>query len=174
MNSEVSLRAMIPADLPLFFAQQLDPEANYRAAFTVADPTDRAAFTAHWERITANERVQVRTILLGEQVAGYLASFERFDQPEVCYWLGQGYWGRGVATTALTRYLQELSIRPLYARAAIDNAASLRVLANCGFVVIGHDRAFAHARGQEVEEVILQLAANGEPRESISTTSQLL
>jgi len=107
-------------------------------------------------------------------VAGYLASFERFDQPEVCYWLGREYWGQGVATTALTQYLKDLPVRPLYARAAIDNTASLRVLAKCGFVIVGHDRDFAHARGQEVEEVILQLTANDDAGESIPVKSPML
>jgi len=65
MRRDVSLREVIPADLTLFFAQQLDPEANYRAAFTAADSTDRDAFAAHWKRILGNERVEVRTILLG-------------------------------------------------------------------------------------------------------------
>src|SRR2546422_2342181 len=34
-------RDVIGNDLPIFFDQQLDPDANYMAAFTAGDPTDR-------------------------------------------------------------------------------------------------------------------------------------
>jgi RimJ/RimL family protein N-acetyltransferase len=47
--------------------------------------------------------------------------------------------------------------RPLYARAAKDNIASIRVLEKCGFQVMGYDKGFAIARGKEIEEVIMQL-----------------
>jgi RimJ/RimL family protein N-acetyltransferase len=47
--------------------------------------------------------------------------------------------------------------RPLHARAAADNIASVRVLEKCGFVVTGHDRGFANARGTEIDEVLLTL-----------------
>jgi RimJ/RimL family protein N-acetyltransferase len=49
--------------------------------------------------------------------------------------------------------------RPLYARAAKDNIASLRVLEKCGFTIAGYERGFANARGEEVEEVVLELRA---------------
>lgn len=47
--------------------------------------------------------------------------------------------------------------RPLYARAAKDNVASIRVLEKCGFRISGYERAFANARGEEIEEAILEL-----------------
>jgi RimJ/RimL family protein N-acetyltransferase len=47
--------------------------------------------------------------------------------------------------------------RPLYARAASDNAGSIRVLEKCGFTRVGGGRAFAHGRGEETEEVVLRL-----------------
>ena len=43
------------------------------------------------------------------------------------------------------------------ARAAKDNVASLRVLEKRGFTICGNDKAFANARGEEVEEAILEL-----------------
>jgi RimJ/RimL family protein N-acetyltransferase len=48
-------------------------------------------------------------------------------------------------------------VRPIYASAAQDNAASLRVLAKCGFVVTGSHLDYAEARGHEIEEVLLEL-----------------
>jgi hypothetical protein len=44
------------------------------------------------------------------------------------------------------------------ARVAKDHRASLRVLEQCGFTVIGDDRRFASVREQEIEELQLQLS----------------
>lgn len=63
MTNEVTLRATTEADLPIFFEQQLEKAANHMAAFTTADPTDRAAFDARWARIRNDERIMARTIL---------------------------------------------------------------------------------------------------------------
>src|ERR1700730_10727135 len=41
---EVLLRDVMSSDLPIFFEQQLDSDANHMAAFTAKDPTDRDAF----------------------------------------------------------------------------------------------------------------------------------
>ncbi len=152
----VALRPVTDDDLPIFFDHQLDPAANRMAAFTRGDPADRAAFTAHWAKIRGDDTVTLRTILLDGRVAGHIASFERFGEPEVTYWIGREYWGRGVATAALRAFLAEIPARPLYARAAADNSASIRVLEKCGFTVSGRDRGFANARGEEVEELILR------------------
>ena len=46
---EVLLRDVADDDLPTFFDQQLDPEANRMAAFTSQDPADKDAFAAHWK-----------------------------------------------------------------------------------------------------------------------------
>jgi len=54
--------------------------------------------------------------------------------------------------------LKEWKKRPVYAHAAKDNFGSIRVLQKCGFQIMGYDRNFANARGQEIEEVILQLS----------------
>jgi RimJ/RimL family protein N-acetyltransferase len=158
MISEIQLREVIDDDLPIFFEQQLDPAANYMAAFTAKDPTDREAFMAHWARILGDEANINRTILYNGQVAGHVASFEQFGEREVTYWIGKAYWGRGIATDALAELLEEVKIRPVYARAVKDNIASLRVLEKCGFAIVGEDKGFANARGEEVEEYILLLA----------------
>lgn len=153
----VELRKVHDKDRPIFFEQQLDPLANQMAAFTAKDPADRDAFEAHWVKIASDERITIRTIVYNGQVAGHIESFERFGKQEVSYWLGREYWGRGIATRALALFLEMVSARPLYARVAKDNFASLRVLEKCGFAVIGEDRGFANARGQEIDEFILKL-----------------
>jgi RimJ/RimL family protein N-acetyltransferase len=163
MTGDVSLRDVTDDDLDIFFANQMDPQANQMAAFTAQDPTDRDAFRAHWARLLADETVTVKTVVVDGRVAGNVLLFLHGGQPEVGYWLGREFWGRGVATRALAEFLRLVPLRPLYARAAKDNAGSIRVLHKCGFVVIGEDRGFAHARGGEVEEYILRLSPGTGP-----------
>ncbi|MES3014885.1 MAG: GNAT family N-acetyltransferase [Pseudomonadota bacterium] len=151
------LRAVEPGDLDHFFAQQRDPVARRMAAFTSADSDDRAAFDAHWARITADGSIVNRTIVFGGVVVGHVASFEQGGEREVTYWIARAHWGRGIATQALRLLIAELRTRPLHARAAADNAGSIRVLTNCGFVAYGTDRGFAAARGAEIDEVLLKL-----------------
>jgi RimJ/RimL family protein N-acetyltransferase len=157
-TSDMLLRDVMRSDLPIFFDQQLDPDANHRAAFTAKDPSDRDAFLAHWSRILGDETITIQTILFDGQVAGSVLSYVDEDgQREVSYWIGKPYWGKGVATRALSAFLKHIEVRPLYARAAKDNIGSLRVLEKCGFARIGEDKGFANARSEEIAEFILRL-----------------
>lgn len=54
-NAEIKLRDVIEVDLPIFFEQQLDYTANYMAAFTAKDPSDRDAFMNHWANIICDK-----------------------------------------------------------------------------------------------------------------------
>ena len=153
----VQLREIHTTDLPIFFEQQLDPEANHMAAFVAKDPTDRAAFDAHWSKILANESIIKRAILYDDQIAGHIECFELFGQPSISYWIGKPFWGKGIATHALQLFLAQVTTRPLYARAASDNLASIRVLQKCGFTITGTDTGFANARQAEIEEYIFTL-----------------
>lgn len=77
--------------------------------------------------------------------------------PEVSYWIGREFWSKGIASKALAQLLSELETRPLYARVAKDNLASIRVLEKCGFVTTSYEKGFANARGEEIEEVIMKI-----------------
>lgn len=151
----LQLRQTIPSDLPAFFEHQRDPAAVRMAAFTAKDPDDRAAFDAHWARILADRDIIMRTIVIDGQVAGSISSYLHEGNPEVTYWIGREFWGRGIATAALAEFLKLQTGRPIFARAAKDNIGSLRVLEKCGFEIIGEDRGYANGRGEEIEEYVL-------------------
>jgi RimJ/RimL family protein N-acetyltransferase len=153
----VELREVTAADVLLFFEHQRDPEAVRMAAFTPADPNDRAAFLVRWARILADDEVVARTVVFDGEVVGHVGRFAHFGEPEVTYWIDPARWGEGLATAALTLFLESEPLRPLYARAAVDNVGALRVLAKCGFVAVGEDVGFAEGRGEDVEEFILRL-----------------
>ncbi|MGW3664697.1 GNAT family N-acetyltransferase [Streptomyces sp. NPDC005141] len=155
---EVSLRDVRDTDLPIFFDQSNDPEGLRMAAFTAKDPSDRAQFNAHWARIRQDSTIIARTVVGdSDKVVGNAAVFGPPEEREVTYWIGRQYWGRGAATAALRELLGVATERPLHARAATDNLASIQVLKKCGFEVSGSARDFANARGEEVDEVLLTL-----------------
>ncbi|MCP3821321.1 GNAT family N-acetyltransferase [Streptomyces sp. A3M-1-3] len=160
---EISLREVRDSDLPAFFGQLNDPVANHMAAFTHEDPADRGHFASHWARVRGNPEVTVRTVVGagpqsdGEIIVGHAAVFGPPEEREVTYWIGREHWGHGVATGALRALLALVPDRPLHARAAADNTGSIRVLEKAGFVVTGHDKGFANARGEEIDEVVLTL-----------------
>jgi len=158
---DVRLRPVESADLDVFFENHLDPGANHMVAFTLAVPADRNAFDAHWLRNLADDAVMIRTILADKRVAGHVVCFDMDGKTHVGYWIGREFWGQGVATCALALFLSEVDMRPIYARAAADNVASIRVLQKCGFVPYGTDSGFANARGSDVEEVLLSLRSEG-------------
>jgi len=125
-----TLRPVDPTDLPTLFEHQADPIAARSAAFP---SRDRAAFGAHWKKILADEDVITRTILLGDEVAGNVCSYTLDELRLVGYWVGREFWGRGVATLALTALLVEDPTRPLQAFVLDSNVGSIRVLEKCGF-----------------------------------------
>lgn len=59
------------------------------------------------------------------------------DVPEIGYWLGNAYWGKGYATEALHAVIDyaftDLDHQALQAGARVTNPASRRVLEKCGF-----------------------------------------
>jgi RimJ/RimL family protein N-acetyltransferase len=154
MNGQVLLREVFESDLPIFYEQQLDPVATSTAAFP---SRARPAFDAHWQKILADSRNTIRTILYEDQVAGNILSFELADKREVGYWLGREYWGKGIATRALELFLGLVQTRPLFAHVAQHNLGSLRVLQKCGFEICGEDKIPFGEPGVEVAEWILKL-----------------
>ena len=162
MGNAIILREVTEQDLPIFFEQQRDPVADHVAAFGAKDPSDRDAFMAKWAGILGDDSITKRTVLCEGRVAGNVMSFLApwSGKQEVSYWIGREYWGKGVATDALRELIRHLKVRPLYPRAAKDNIGSLRVLQKCGFTVTGCERSFATSRGEEIDEVLLELAEN--------------
>jgi pimeloyl-ACP methyl ester carboxylesterase/L-amino acid N-acyltransferase YncA len=153
----VALRPVGAGDLDALFGMMRDPEAVRMAAFTAADPDDRAAFDAHRARIAAAPDVVERAVTVDGRFAGIVASFVVEGDTEVTYWIDRAHWGRGVAGRALGLLLELVPARPVHARVASDNAGSLRVLAKAGFVPVGTDSGYANGRRAVIEETVLRL-----------------
>ena len=155
MTNTIELRDVLASDLPVFFQQQLDPEATQMAAFPARN---EEAFMSHWKnRVLADDSVLVKTILMNGEIAGNIVCFEQLGEREVGYWLGKEYWGKGIATQALRQFLRQIPTRPLYAHVAKHNVGSKRVLEKCGFSIMAEERFFSQIFGKDIEEYILRL-----------------
>ena len=156
----LALREIEDRDLGVLFEHSRDPDAIRMAAFTPPDADDRTNFERRWARLRSDRSTTNRVVEIDGRVVGHIASFDLEGHREVTYWIGRQDWGRGIATRALQEFLQLEATRPLYAHAASDNAASIRVLTKCGFLIVGAGREFAHGRNEETDEVVLRLDAN--------------
>ncbi len=150
------IRNVTEADLPIFFEHQRDPEAARMAVFP---SRDQEAFTAHWQKILANEGIIKKTILFEGEVAGNIGIFDQDGKWLVGYWIGKEFWGKGIATKGLSEVLEEVTIRPLHAYVVTSNVGSVRVLEKCGFTLVGSETKFDEAFGEEIEEALYVLNA---------------
>ena len=150
----ITLRDTVAADLDVLFTQQLDPEALRMAAFP---SRTRDAFMTHWTRVLQDSATMTSTILVDDAIAGYVTSWVDDGTWKVGYWLGREFWGRGVASRALSQFTSQISFRPLTACVAIGNAASIRVLEKCGFVRVGEAFAPDGPSAGMVDELIFEL-----------------
>jgi RimJ/RimL family protein N-acetyltransferase len=153
MNPKIQLRNVEANDLPLFFEHQRDPIAVAMVAF---NSRDRAAFDQHWAKLLADDSLLKKTIIVDGEVAGNIGSWTSEGKREVGYWIDRAFWGRGVATEALSAFLGLEPVRPLCAGVAKHNVASIRVLQKCGFKFHSVEEASNDA---DVSLVLLTLTA---------------
>jgi len=162
------LRDVQPADVPTLFAFESDPAY---CAMAMIKPRTQAAFEAVWDKIFRDRAAGAQPAGVMQKVI--LAERAEGDGWEVCgaigcrlvdgghtvgYGLGREHWGRGISSRALALLLAEVTVRPLRARAAATNAASIRVLTKNGFVIQSTQASPETERYIACDEVNLILA----------------
>ena len=152
----IALRPVAAADLDALFEQMRDPASIWMAAFTPDDPDDRSAFEAHMAKVRSSTDISHRVIACDGRLVGSIAAFVVDGQTEVTYWIDRTAWGRGIASRALELLMELVATRPLHARAASDNVASLRVLQKAGFTIVGTENSYATGRNRQIEETLLR------------------
>jgi RimJ/RimL family protein N-acetyltransferase len=153
----VALRPLEDGDLDALFEWESDPRAVEMAAFTRADPSDRSAFDAHYERVRNDPSAVLLAIEEDAEFVGTVGSFTMEGERNVSYWIAPARWGQGLATRALRALLEIEQTRPIYGRVAAHNVASAKVLARAGFVEVRTETAFAPGIGAEVVERTFRL-----------------
>jgi len=153
----IDLRPFDDDDLDAVFEMMRDREAVEMAAFTASDPDDRAAFDAWIARQRADDDVLCLVVTEDGGFAGTAAAFTVDGDREVSYWIARHAWGRGVATAALRLLISHEPVRPLFARSAAHNAASIAVLRKVGFTELSRNIDFAPGIGRDTEEIVFTL-----------------
>lgn len=91
---------------------------------------------------------------------GYGACAEH--EAEIGYWIGEPFWGRGIATeavqAAIDRAFRDSHLQRLIGRCRVANKASRRVLEKCGFQYTGTGMCRSRALNSSVpsEDFVLE------------------
>jgi len=90
---------------------------------------------------------------------------------EIGYWLGEAFWGRGIATAAVravTRCgLETLDLTRIFAVPFASSSASIRVLEKCGYICEGTMRRSAIKEGAVINQVLYALTDEDFARRSL-------
>jgi RimJ/RimL family protein N-acetyltransferase len=152
----VQLRAMSTVYLEPLFEMQINEEANQMA---VTIPRTPENFQDHWRESLVDPHVFARAILVDEQFVGLVSCFPSEGVTQMGYWIDRPSWGKGIATQAVQLLLNEVPIRPIWAKLAASNIASRRVLDKCGFQFLYEHMAPATLRYPECLETVMRLDA---------------
>lgn len=118
--------------------------------------------------ISLAEQKAPQTLLaveVGGEAVGSVGLFPKGDierfSAEIGYWLGEAFWGKGIATAAVrtlsTYGLRELGLTRIFAVPLVRNPASIRVLEKAGYVREGVLRRSAIKEGIVVDQVLYAL-----------------
>ena len=142
----VELRPITEGDRPMLFKNQSDPIAAAMVGFPSREWDE---YIEHSRKVGADPDAVTRAIVADGVLVGDIVSWSQDGDREVGYWIDRAHWGHGIATTALTAFLTEVTERPLFAHVARHNGGSARVLVKCGFAPLPEDERPADADPEE-------------------------
>ena len=107
----------------------------------------------------------VFAIAVGEEAVGGIGLTPGTDvercSAEIGYWVGEAFWGRGIATAAVRGFsewaLAAFNLTRLYALPYARNAASVRVLEKAGYTFEGRLRRSAVKDGEVLDQLLYAL-----------------
>jgi RimJ/RimL family protein N-acetyltransferase len=150
------LRAPIRGDVPAI--QKLADNKNIADKLSrLPSPYTRADAIAFVEIFAqrADERPFAITRPNGDFLGIVGFSYAMGEHPELGYWLGEPYWGKGIMTEAVKALLEAAFATGFYpvvrARALQSNTASIHVLEKAGLRNVGADTdAVGFSKGQPI------------------------
>lgn len=154
------LRAPMRADVPAL-AELADNRAIFERLARLPHPYTRADAIGFVEIVALSAGTRAYAIVENRAFIGIVSlMFAPGHPPELGYWLGQPYWGRGLASEAVRALLDAAHATgqfPLIQANALEtNTASLNVLEKAGFRRTGrHASTAPHTLGQTVIELLL-------------------
>lgn len=161
----VALRPVTPADAAAIatLGNNAKIAGNMRDVFPHPYLLDNAvAFVNNVKDINPN---RVFAITVDGEYAGTCGVFPKDDvyrmNAEIGYWLGEPFWGKGIATQAVKLLVdysfKNFELNRLYASVFAPNTASQKVLLKAGFTYEGTQRQSVYKNGQYLDELFYSL-----------------
>ena len=121
-----------------------------------------------WINTGCKDNALSKAIHVGNQFVGsvgvYLREREYAHTAELGYWLSPQFWGRGIATEAVNRFVEEVfettSITRIFNPVSAPNTASIRVMEKCGFVLEGTLKQAILHDGKLIDEMVFARLAS--------------
>lgn len=147
----VTLSSIGPEDADAL-VESMTERAISRNTLTIPYPyTTSDAETWIEARVNQRRSDPMETVLAirhDGQFIGVVGARDRYDPPDhlatLGYWLAKPYWGRGITTAAVRRFVRycfdDLQVKRLVAEVFLWNDASARVLEKVGFEEEGYLR----------------------------------
>jgi ribosomal-protein-alanine N-acetyltransferase len=133
---------------------------NMRDVFPHPYTEDSAA--AFLDRVARQDPTTTFAIATGQEAIGGIGLLPKQDvhrlTAELGYWLGEPYWGKGIMTEAVDRFVawafERFQFVRIHAEPYATNASSCRVLEKAGFALEGRMRRSAIKDGQILDQIL--------------------
>jgi len=133
---------------------------NMRDAFP--HPYTKASAATFLEKVDGQNPTTFFAIATGHEAIGGIGLVPRQDvhrlTAELGYWLGEPYWGKGIMTEAVDKFVawafEQFPFVRIYAEPYATNASSCRVLEKAGFALEGRLRRSAIKDGQILDQFL--------------------
>ena len=115
------------------------------------------------QRVNSTKPANVLAITINDRMVGAIGIHPKSDvdrlNAELGYWVGEPYWGKGIATQAIEMMLlygfeHFPEIERIFARPYGDNPASIRVLEKAGFILEARFKETLIKNGERKDELI--------------------
>ncbi|QIE44225.1 GNAT family N-acetyltransferase [Pseudohalocynthiibacter aestuariivivens] len=129
-----------------------------RNTSSIPHPLPPGLVEAFIGRVSAADRTEDAWVMDGTKMGGGevmgVISLTRVDvgQSEIGYWVAPAFWNSGIASEAVAALVaaNPQQCRTIFATVHQGNAASARVLTNCGFCYLGDAETYSVAQGAKV------------------------
>ena len=156
----IELREYVESDIDVLV--ELANNKNVSNYLTSAFPFPYTLDDARWWIGTGSKEGIHRAILFNGQLVGSVGATpgvgDREKQASVGYWLGEPYWGKGIALAALQLLVSEIfettDIVRVYAWVFQPNTRSARVLEKAGFEHEATIKKSLYKHGKIYDELI--------------------
>ena len=108
----------------------------------------------HCSKVEQSKEAVEFAITQNDEVIGAIGCQLAGENPEIGYWLGKQFWGKGITSEAVSLMIKHLfkhtDLQNNFATALPQNLASIRVLQKNGFAYERHIKRFATGHNKEV------------------------